>query len=448
MKAPSPALERYALKAHHYGRISGVSLAAHAIPDAFLLLHTGVGCKYKAAAQISIHDWARQPHRREGWTEVGDGALIRGAAARIGPYVRSWYDRQRPGIMLVCTASFLELTGEDVAAAVAEAAGTVPCPVAYVPGFGFDGDLYDGYAGVLRAVLSLVDFSAPARREGVSVVGYFHDRHEADHLANHQQLRALLGELGLSLDAVLLGGQPLSRLERVGRSGLLVALPMAHRLSDALEATGRQVVYTGLPMGVRGTSAWVEAVGRAAGVPAAKVAEVTGRLGDYTIRELSPLRERTLGGRSALFAETPVAVGLASFLEEVGLPVRLVGLRDRSFGGAAALAESLAAIGAPLRGDAEVLGDPSFWLLGSRLESLAGEQALRVVVGSAGEVAMARQSLRAPESSPAESRVATLITGFPSTGYHALAPLPTLGYGGAVTLGHRLLEALYGGSLG
>ena len=53
MKAPSAALERFALKAHHYGRISGVSLAAHAIPDAFLILHTGVGCKYKGAAQIS-----------------------------------------------------------------------------------------------------------------------------------------------------------------------------------------------------------------------------------------------------------------------------------------------------------------------------------------------------------------------------------------------------------
>jgi len=134
MKALSPALEAYALKAHHYGRISGVSVAVHAIADGFHLLHTGVGCKYKAAAQISTHDWARQPHRREGWTEVGDSALIRGAAARIAPYVRSWYDRQQPGLMIVSSASFLEMTGEDIAGAVRQADETVPCPVRYVPG--------------------------------------------------------------------------------------------------------------------------------------------------------------------------------------------------------------------------------------------------------------------------------------------------------------------------
>lgn len=450
MKAPSAALERFALKAHHYGRISGVSLAVHAIPDAFLLLHTGVGCKYKGAAQISIHDWASQPHRREGWTEVGDAALIRGAASRIGPYLRSWYDRQHPGLLLVCSASFLEMTGEDVAAATREAAKTVPCPVAHVPGFGFTGDLYDGYAAVIRAVLSLVDWGAPPQGDGVSVVGYLLDRHEADHLANQHQLRTLLGELGLTLDTVLLGGQPLSRLQTASRSRLLVALPGAHRLREALEATGRQVVYTELPMGIRGTTAWLEAVGRAAGVEASKVARVTGRLSGYTARELEVLRGRTQGIRCALFAETPAATGWASFLSEVGLPPLLVGLRDRSFGGEAALRTSLVALGAPLRDDVEVLADPSFWLLESRLGPLLRAGALRVVVGSAGEVATAR-SLAAEQWVAAgwpDRPFDSLITGFPSTGHHAIHPMPFFGYGGALAQGQRLLDSLFGGSMG
>ncbi|MDY0003950.1 MAG: nitrogenase component 1 [Polyangia bacterium] len=448
MKPPSKALERFALKAHHYGRISGVSLAAHAIPDAFLLLHTGVGCKYKAAAQISIHDWAAQPHRREGWTEVGDGALIRGAAARIGPYLRSWYDRQRPGLLLVCSSSFLEMTGEDVAAATREAAASIPCPVAYIPGFGFTGDLYEGYGEVIRAVLELVDWSVPAQPGSVSLVGYLHDRHEADHQANIHQLRGLLAELGLTLDSVLLGGQPLSRLRAASRSGLLVALPLAHRMVEALEATGREVVSTGLPQGVRGTSLWLEEVGRAAGVDGKKIAQVTSRLAGYAEKGLEALRGRTLGMRSALFAETPAAVGWGGLLEELGLPPRLVGLRDRSFGGAEALREGLGRQGAPLREDAEVLEDPSFWLVGSRLARLLETGALRVVVGSAGEAALARSLAMQRQGSQREHGAVSVITGFPSTGYHVIHPAATLGYGGAIAQGQRLLDALFGGSLG
>ena len=49
-------LEHYSLKTLHLGRMTGVSLGVHAIPDAFLLMHTGVGCKYKAASQIANHD--------------------------------------------------------------------------------------------------------------------------------------------------------------------------------------------------------------------------------------------------------------------------------------------------------------------------------------------------------------------------------------------------------
>jgi nitrogenase molybdenum-iron protein alpha/beta subunit len=473
---PSAALEAFALKAHHYGRISGVSLASHAVRDAFLLLHSGVGCKYKAAAQISTHDWGRQPHRREGWTEVGDAALVRGAAARVGPYVRSWYDRQQPGLILVCSASHLEMTGEDIAAAVREAGTSVPCPVRYVPGFGFDGDLYSGYAAVLAAVLELVPWSSEAPKTGhVSVVGYPFDRYEADHTANLHQLASLLGELGLTLDAVLLSGQPLARLQRAARSSLLIALPTARSLDDALAATGREVVHTGLPLGLRGTRRWLQAVGQAAGVAPRALQRVTSRLERYARRELTPLRERVLGSRVALFADTPSAVGLAGFLEEVGLAVRLVGLRDRTMGGVEAFTQDLQALGATLRPDAEVWADPSLLRIRHGLGRLVRGGELAAVLGSAAEMRVlegldpqggggrdpggaSARGFRSPMAGgPAASRsfpaagrppLARLTVGFPATGYHVIHPLPSLGYGGAVALGQRLLDALFAGQIG
>ena len=41
----SMTLEDFALKGMHLGKMSGISVGTHAIPDGFLLMHTGVGCK-------------------------------------------------------------------------------------------------------------------------------------------------------------------------------------------------------------------------------------------------------------------------------------------------------------------------------------------------------------------------------------------------------------------
>jgi hypothetical protein len=127
-----------------------------------------------------------------------------------------------------------------------------------------------------------------------------------------------------------------------------------------------------------------------------------------------------------------------------------VGLRDRSFGGENALRATLASLGAPLREDAEVLADPSLWLVKSRVGALVLEGNLRVVVGSAAEVTALRGGRDGYRHLFADGGpgLSTLITGFPSTGFHAIHPLPTFGYGGAVALGQRLLDALYGGSVG
>ena len=447
MKPLSPALEAYALRTHHYGRISGISLGAHAVSDAFLLLHGGVGCKYKAAAQISVHDWGRQPHRREGWTEVGDAALIRGAAQRIGPYVRSWYDRQKPGLMLVTTASFLEMVGEDIAAEVRQAAATVPCPVRYLPGLGFEGDLYEGYAAVLREVAALVDWEHTRPKPGtVAIVGYFFDRYEADHAANIHQLRALCHELGLSLEAVLPSGQPLAQLQRAAGAETVVLLPYAHVLQPQLEATGRHVVRTDLPVSIRGTAAWLRKVGRGAGVDAERVEKTTERLSHYTRSQVEMLRSRVVGHRSALFADPPLAAGLYGLLEEVGIPPHVVGLRGRTLGGRTALTDTLARFGAPLRDDVEVLEDPSFLHLRNHLPQRIHDQKIIAVLGSSAELGVLKNlqddGLAGPLSGEGSPLRGLLAVGFPNSGGHVIHPQPTYGFGGAVALAQRLLDAL------
>jgi len=448
MGPPSAQLEPFALKAHHYGRITGVSMAVHSIPDAFLLLHTGVGCKYKAAAQLSVHDWARQPHRREGWTEAGDAALIRGAVERIGPYVRSWYDRQQPGLIIVSTASHLEMAGEDIAGAVRQADATVPCPVRYVHGLGFEGDLYDGYRAVLSTVIDELPWTDVKPEKGhVAVVGYPFDRYESDHSANLHQLRNLLREVGQELTAVLFSGQPTGRLAAAARAETLLVLPYAHSLADQLATTGRRVVKTDLPVGLRCTTAWLDHLARELGADHRKVAASARRLAGYADQELNLLRTRLTSGRSAVFAETPLAAGLTDLVSGLGLDPVLVGLRDRSLGGAAAFRRGLAQADLELRPDAVLLEDPSLWSARAHLRDGLRERQVVAVLGSAAELGGLTHGSLAEQTAhgPRIHRFAPLILGFPSSGHHAVQSQPTYGYGGAVTIAQRLLDALFSG---
>ncbi len=448
MTPPSPKLESFALKAHHYGRITGVSVAVHAIPDAFLLLHTGVGCKYKAAAQLSVHDWAKQPHRREGWTEVGDAALIRGAAERIGPYVRSWYDRQRPELIIVSSASHLEMTGEDIAGAVRRADATVPCPVRYVHGLGFTGDLYDGYSAVLNEVIDLIPWQDVAPEKGrVAVVGYPFDRYESDHSANQHQLRSLLKELGQELVAVLLSGQPMTRLAKAARAETLVVLPYAHGLADRLAQTGRRVIKTDLPVGLKATSAWLAQLGRGLGVEQRKVAKAAQRLTRYTDQELNLLRTRLMGSRSAVFADTPLAAGLTDLLVGLNLPPALVGLRDRSLGGERAFRQALDRAGTELPRDVMILEDPSIWSARERIQQGLRTRELQAIVASAAELQGMLEGylMEQTDKGTMVHRFAPLILGFPSSGQHALQSQPSYGFGGALTIAQRLLDSLFAG---
>lgn len=439
-RTPSAKLERYALKVHQYGRITGVALAAHAIADAQIIQHVSVGCKHKGVSQTFLHDWGRQPQRRESWTEVAETELIEGAAARIGPYVRSCFSRYRPGLIVVTSSSALELAGEDIAAAVRAAGKTVECPVRYVAGHGYDGDLFDGYAAVLEHVVRLVPWSkTKSERKHVSLVGYLFDRYEGDHAGNLAEIRGLLGELGVALDAVFLSGTPLAGLMQAARSETLIALPYAHGLKGALESSGRRVVYTGLPMGARGTARWLFDVGEALGVPERRIREIVGRLSGETSRAVAMLKDRARGGRTAVFGEMPMAVGLSDVVEGLGLSPLLVGVRAKSLGGAAEAKAALERTGVPLREDIEWLDDPGISAVRAHLAELISSERISAAVGSAGELATM------PLWAPGKRRFASVIVGYPSSGYHALMPSPFMGYGGVMVLAQRILEELHRG---
>ncbi|OGR61408.1 MAG: hypothetical protein A2X36_10815 [Elusimicrobia bacterium GWA2_69_24] len=454
-------LERFALSTHPFGRMTGVSMAIHAIPDAFLILHTGVGCKYKGAGQYCLHDLGRPSHHREGYTEVTDMALIKGSVERIGIYVRNWHKKRKSAFMAVASSTFLQMTGEDFAAAAAAAESTVPCPVACIPTPGFDGDLYDGYGDLSKAVLRRVPFKKTPPKPGrVGLVGYVFDRYEMDHAGNLQQLKFLLESLGLECGPTLLSGRPYAELMGLASCERLLALPYARPYAGELpKLCGRPVTALELlPVGMAGTFRWLADAAEACGVAKSVVEACVRKQRDYAGPQLDTFRSyagpRLEARRTAIFAETPLAAGLTSAAVELGLNPGLVGLRDRSLGGKKAFLAALARTGVRAPEDLEILECPSLDQVRTRALGLRDRGALGLVLGSQMELSAIRSGRAYGEHPLARSltvdsvrgrgdALPTVEIGFPSYDYHVLFPTPYYGVAGTLALAQRIMNVLH-----
>lgn len=440
----SETLEDFALKGLHLGKMTGISVAVHAIPDAFMLMHTGVGCKYKAAAQIGPHDWAEHPNRREAWTQVGELQLIKGSSARIAPFARSWYRRRRPDFMVVVSAYFIELTGEDCRDVVKTLDETMPCDTTMITTAAPNGGFFEGYAEVVGEVLERIDWThKPSRSKAASVVGYFFDRYEADHQANLEQLRELMAAAGVECGPVLLSGEPYKTLHEAKDCEHMVLLPyLGKRARKVRRTTGRKPIALDLPIGLGGTSRFVRELGAATGASSTEI-EAWITASEAAVRpRLNLVSDNLRNMRMAVFAEAPYAAGLVAMLIELGIDPVLVGLRERFLGGRRLFDETLERSGVTLPRHTEVFEQPSLRLIRERCGALLQGKRLDGVIGSAHELSLfdlaKMQTVMA--SVTAGNRLIRIETGFPSDNHHASFPFATFGYAGVVAWAQRILD--------
>jgi len=447
MSVQSPrrrTLEDFALKGLHLGKMTGVSLAIHAIPDAFLLMHTGVGCKYKTAAQVAPHDWGTHPNKREAWTQVAELQLIRGSSERIGPFARSWYERRRPEFMVVVSAYFIELTGEDFTDEVVEVESQMPCPMALIPTVAPNDGFFDGYASVILEVVKKMDFSRPpSNLKKACVVGTFFNRYEGDQRGDLAQLRRLVKTAGLELGVSLFSGQPYPDLQRGSDAAWMLMLPYARPKRRALKELmkRRHVVELDLPVGVQGTGNFVRRLAQAHGADMRLVQRVVDRQMGPALAELRKVSAHLRGVKLAVFAETPLAAGLVALFDEMGVEVPVVGLRDANgcLGGRLEFLEILARNGFEGADKVEVLEEPSLrWIRETMVDMLTSRR-ITGVVGSTHEVTAITNS---PRASALPSSAFFIETGFPSDHHHVTLGAPTFGFTGAVGWAQRVLDAV------
>lgn len=436
------SLNDFALKGMPLAKMTGVSLAMHGIEDGFLLQHVGVGCKYKAAAQVSQHDWGSHPNQREAWTQVAELTLIQGSSNRIGPFARSWYERRQPGIMGVVSAYFIELTGEDVGHEVSLTEDTLPCPMVVIPTAGPHGGFYDGYASTMLEVARTFDWKGtpPRLQDHAAVLGWMFHRYEPDQKADVAALKQLMKVAGVQPGPILFSGVPYQDLAQAPHCGIVLRLPWIEprrkRTNKLLK--GRTVVDLDLPMGLAGTRRFVQTLARATGGREEVAMAWLDKQEAAAAPHLAQVRNHMQGFRVAIFADTPLAAGLASLMRELGVDIAYVGLRDTVLGGEAGFRRVLEADGVQLNDDAVIEEKPALRHLRERVLSAARQRGLHAVIGSSVELTTLQY---AGDARSAIAGLPLIEVGFPSREQHAALALPSIGVQGALVWAQRLLDA-------
>ena len=319
--------------------------------------------------------------------------------------------------VLVTGMPFSKLAGVDYEGLAA----AVKCgaPVVDVPAGAPYEDWLEGYALSLEALArALPRRKLKRKKRSVALVGYLMDRGECDHSANIDELRRLLGLCGLELACVFPSGGNFGGLSRALEAEVVVSLPYGRKAAATIAArSGARLVETGLPMGLRGTSRWLEAVSAAAGLRGALPAAAAD-LEKRAAHAISPALE-ALSHRNVLYAGDPyLFAAFASFAAELRMRVtcaffdsytRPLGISG--FSGDLFFAPTMKAVLAAIKD-----------LKGYRKPDLAVGNSFAFTEGMAAGLPFTE-------------------LGFPSYGHHCLGDEPFLGYAGARTLAGRLLNS-------
>jgi nitrogenase molybdenum-iron protein alpha/beta subunit len=396
----------------------GVYLAANAVSDAALIVD-GPNCSIPKAEFIyGNHDLRStlfspsgehrlfytmtQPLRQSGNPESLLSVLL-DTASRSELF----------GVIMVTALPFMKLAGQDYDGLAARAAGRTP--VTEVPAGSLEGDWLDGYARSLAALArALPPGKAKRRKRSVAVAGYLMDRNEGDHAANIEELRGLLELCGLELACVFPGGGNFKSLAAALTADVVVSLPYGREAASLIAArSGARLVETELPLGVKGTAAWLAQVCAAAGVKPGAAAALAQEQALAALRPaLAPLRHK-----NAVFAGDPyLYTALAAFLKELGMRP------DTAF----CCSSHRRLASAPAR----LLFAPAVGEARNAVAGLEGFEKPAVLIGNS----FARSEDFAPG-------VPFVELGFPSYGRHCLTDQPFLGYAGALRLAERLLNS-------
>jgi len=411
--------------------LNGVYVAVGAVSDLRLVVD-GPYCVVQKAELHMAHDPASGLVRADGVGRIGhtDLQLNQNVAYRVTvdrgrDIVQVLVETSRlpdTGLVLLTSMDFHQIVAAPLERYRRAAEKEAGAPIALLPARSLEADWLQGYAAVLERVAQVAPLPPRAPEPGgVAVVGPLFDRRAGDVFGNQREVSRLLEGLGLRAVAVWPDGGPIARIAAAAKAELIVSLPYAREaarvLANRLETP---LIEAPLPLGIRDTVAFVQAIAAASGRDAAARDFLARELRSLDARVRSPAYRYLAGRRVLVEAEPHIAAGLLGLANELGLEVAglvVMGSRDSAEARATRLLDDVGASFEPLRTPWPAAGpDPD------------PPADADVVV--------------APTLYPRRPGPATWVSfGYPNFLSHPIRETPYLGFEGVVWWVERLVEA-------
>ena len=188
-------------------------------------------------------------------------------------------------------------------------------------GSGIETTFTEGEDACLAALVPMMPHAAREQETPLLIIGALAEIVE-------DQFRRLFAGLGLR-DVAFLPPRRAEALPAVGSgTRFLLAQPFLGATAAALERRGARRIPAPFPLGVEGTTGWINAAGSAYGVAPARIADVTEPGERRARRALEGLRQELSGKSIFMFPDSQLEVPLARFLSreldmrpvEIGTP--------------------------------------------------------------------------------------------------------------------------------
>ncbi len=258
----------------------GLTLLLENLDHGAVVAHSGLDCSTGGTTLLSRCLYSGQTPWRSDWpkqdvslerafvTGMDDVSVIMGGESRISSALAASMSPESSASVRVFTACDYHLIGDAVAGVCTRCASMNEAEVDYVPPHvaGYtdisDTDLWHDF---VRQCVARVEPERPANRVSVNLAGY-----GAYHQADIAELRRLLGDIGIAVDAVVLPfASPGSRDVFASASLTLLSpwAPLSRVFGSALDNADLPYARIPLPFGVGGTMRWLEAVNDAVSGP-------------------------------------------------------------------------------------------------------------------------------------------------------------------------------------
>jgi light-independent protochlorophyllide reductase subunit N len=301
--------------------LTGIIWLHRKIQDAFFLVVGSRTCAHLIQSAAGVMIFA-EPRFATAIIDERDLAGLADCNTELDRVVTKLIER-RPDIKLLflvgsCPSEVIKLDLSRAAARLSRAFSPKVRVLNY-SGSGIETTFTQGEDACLAALVPALPQAPAATPRSLLIVGALAEVVE-------DQFSRLFAEFGLA-DVCFFPPRSAQALPAVGpNTRYLLAQPFLADTARALEARGAQRLPAPFPLGVEGTTAWLQAAATAFGVPAQRMQDVTLPRRERAQRALARYRHELAGKRVFLFPDSQLEIPLARFLaRELGMLLVEVG---------------------------------------------------------------------------------------------------------------------------